>query len=419
MTFISCNRKTLLKLLILAPFSLPLFSSAQVLPIPLNAASYNMDLVADGTGSDVTSVTGGAFDNANHVFYSTQFRLANSAVITGGGLPDNGTITNGPDSWQIAPYGGNQCLYFGPQFASTMASLTLAVPGSYNQISLLAAAAGGSCFADISVHFTDGSNTVFPNQTVTDWFVGTGGVIKSLGRIPRVNPVSSFDGYPANPCLYAISLLFNSADQVKLIDRIDITDQSINNQATIAIFGLSGTQTVLSLGLSDLQGTYQAPQKAVHLQWQAPSVLPGETFEIQRSFTGAGFTTIGSLSPGDVAISSLFTYDDAVASGDASKVFYRIKDQKVGEPASYSAAIAIVIHDPADIRLVNSNGSLVFSGRLDGTAYTYTIFTDGGQLLQKGSFVPGNTISVNALPAGVYFLVLRAGQQSWPFKFLK
>ncbi|MCB9056886.1 MAG: hypothetical protein H6549_13640 [Chitinophagales bacterium] len=83
-------------------------ASGQFTPVPVTG--FNQDAIAEGPPSSLSTTTmelDGA--SSNKVMYTVFFR--NFGGLFGGGLPDNGTIVNGADTYQLANYNGNNALY--------------------------------------------------------------------------------------------------------------------------------------------------------------------------------------------------------------------------------------------------------------------------------------------------------------------
>lgn len=198
-------------------------SLAQFTPVPLTG--YNQDAVAEAGPSSQATTTlqmdGGA---SNKVMYTNAFRTF--AALGGGGLPDNGTIVSGGDTYQLESYTANNALYI---FRNETRSLNLVTPASYARLRVLALSTEGASTVSISVGFTDGSSTVYaPASSIPDWFNGaTNVVLQGFGRVTRsaAGPFTA-DAYPTNPRMYFIELTMNCTDRPKLVQSITVTNNS-------------------------------------------------------------------------------------------------------------------------------------------------------------------------------------------------
>jgi hypothetical protein len=402
--------------------------------IPITVTGFNRDVIAEGTGSNPLTVTSTGFDGSTttaSIFYNVQFQLANSGVITGGGLPNNGTIVNGADTWQLQAYTGNNCLLFPAQTSSSSLSFTLTTPASYSEIALLSTAGSGPTSVSITLFFTNSTSTNYGTFSILDWFGGTPFVINNLGRIARQNPITGFSGLPGNPRFYQNTITLNAADQAKSLSKITITDMSTNNLSTAGFFAVGGIVYILPIGLNSLQGIWQPSQNDIQLQWQSAATEPGEHFEVQRSFNGTDFTGIAPIIPQPENLPQTFTYDDAAISGH-STWFYRILDVLPGGNAEYTDIIAVQTQTPSvgGIRLSASQSQLVIWGDLPTVPATsnpaadvthYQLYAGSGQQLRGGTLSgsSNHALDISSLPQGVYFLRLSNGHQAQTFKFAK
>jgi hypothetical protein len=403
---------------------------SQLTPIPVTG--FNQDVIAEGAGNNPVTVTSTGFDGSTataSIFYDVQFQLANSGVITGGGLPNNGTIVNGADTWQLQAYNGNNCLCFPAQTSSSSLSFTLTTPKSYSEIALLSTAGSGPTSVNITLFFTNATSTNYGAFSVLDWFNGTPFVINNLGRVERQTPIAGFSGIPGNPRLYQNTITLNAADQVKTLSKITIADNSTNNLSTAGFFAVGGIVDILPIGLNSLQGAWQPSQNDIQLQWQSASTQAGEHFEVQRSFDGANFASIASITPQPENLPQTFSYDDTAISGHSTWL-YRILDVLPAGNAEYTDIIAVQTGTEGGdaIRLSASPTQLVVWGDLSAVfapsnpadLTQYRLYAGSGQLLRGGTLSgSSHVIDISMLPRGIYFLRLSNGQASRTFKFAK
>jgi len=157
---------------------------AQFTPVLLNG--FSQDVIAEAGPNpwatttmpiDATVPPGGN----NKVLYSAAF--AGFASIAGG-LPDNGTITNAGDNYQLASYTGNNALFVK---RNETFELTVTTPGSYVKIRLLAFSAEGPSTINVGLGFSDGSFSPYlTNYVLANWFWGTTNIVsQGFGRVTR------------------------------------------------------------------------------------------------------------------------------------------------------------------------------------------------------------------------------------------
>jgi len=221
--------------------------AAQVTPIAVTG--FNQDAIAEAGPSSLATTTlevdGGL---SNKVMYTNAFRIF--AGIGGGGLPDNGTISSGGNTYQLANYTGNNALYV---YRNETRGLSLVTPSAYSRIRVLAFSTEGASTLYVKFVFTDGSYTDYlTNYSLPDWFTGTpNSVLQGFGRCSRVAAAPwGADGFPSNPSMYFIDIPLNCADKNKNLQSVFFSNFSTPNNAPFpnaVILGMSGMTTVLPI----------------------------------------------------------------------------------------------------------------------------------------------------------------------------
>lgn len=233
-----------------AVFALILFFSlngyAQYTPITVTG--FNHDIIAEtGTSSLTTTTIQADGGSSNKVMYTVAFRTANS--FGGGGIPDNGVITNATNNFQMAPYNANNALLLQRTQTGT---LTFSTPGQYSSLRILALATEGVGLVNATVNFTDGTTfAALTNASLSDWFNATANlVLQGIGRCTRATPASGADGYPTNPRMYYMEIPIACANRSKNIQSISFTNVTTGgsnapypNTIFFAVSGITATQT--------------------------------------------------------------------------------------------------------------------------------------------------------------------------------
>lgn len=211
--------------------------------LPVSISGFNHDVVAESGNSSLTTTTV-SLDGvtvSNKVIYTQTFRTLNS--FGGGGIPDNGTITSGPDSYQLASYNSNNVLLI-PR--NQNGDIILSTALKYNAVRVLCFSTEGTSLVNATIFFTDGSQTTaLTNYSLGDWFNNTANLVLSgFGRCTRATPASGADAYPNNPRMYYINIPLSCADRQKNIQKINFANvTTAGNNApypNVAIFALSG-----------------------------------------------------------------------------------------------------------------------------------------------------------------------------------
>ncbi len=220
--------------------------------IPIPIGGFNHDVVAE-TGTSSLTTTTIALDfvaSSNKVMYSNTFRTLNG--FGGGGLPDNGTITDAAGSYQLAPYNGSNVLLL-PR--SQTGDLTINTPAKFKTIRILGFSTEGPSLINVRLHFTDGSSTlVLTNYVLADWFPGTANIVLAgYGRCARATPASDAEGWPSNPKMYYVNIPLSCIDKNKLLQRVNITNVTtagtnapFPNTVILAVSGITNAENISS-----------------------------------------------------------------------------------------------------------------------------------------------------------------------------
>lgn len=235
----------------------PTVASAQLFtPVPVTG--FNQDVVAETGTSSLTATTSAldAVPASNKVMYTSTFRTTNG--FGGGGLVDNGTITDAAGSYQLAPYNANNALLLQ---RNQNADLTLATPAKFTVVRILCLSTEGTSLVNVKFSFTDGSTTnALVNYSLNDWFNGTINVVTTgFGRCSRTTPASGADAYPTNPRLYYIELKLNCADQQKNLQKINFANVTTGGSnapyPNAVFFAVSGKSYSLNIASSITNAT--------------------------------------------------------------------------------------------------------------------------------------------------------------------
>lgn len=357
---------------------------AQYVPVPVTG--FDEDVIAEAAPSTLAT-TSAALDApaSNKVMYSEAFRVF--AGIGGGGLPDNGTITSGADTYQLAAYTGSNALCL---LRNETGTLTLATPASFARLRVLcfsteANVAPANSLVNISLSFTDGSTVSYiTNYGLADWFNSTTNLVLSgFGRCSRVATAPwGHESYPINPRMYYIEITLTCTDiqkQVSQLQFANVTTAGANapfpNQAYLAVSGLPYSQNIVpTITASDCSG----PNGSIALNVtgsSSPYTYSWNTTPVQTGATATG------LAPGN------YTCTITDASGCATT--YNGTVTLNNNAAVTAAASPATICPGANSQL----SATVTTGNL--TDFTWT---PGGLTGQTVSVTPGatTTYTVNA-----------------------
>lgn len=244
---------------------------AATAPIASRADSPYTTVAVTGFNKNVVQTSNS--QSRDYVDVYVQLVLSNETTaltypgITGGGLPDNGSITSlGTGApFQLAPYtdpsdvlqvSTNANLYTQDTTATPnvqpepqTASLTLTTPGQYSSIGVLWAAGYGPSLADVTFNYSDSTTQVYLSQSVYDWGSIPTGVARAanIGRIDMraghigLNPRSTSGGQSLFDSYFTV-------DPTKTLESVTFTDThdnvgGANNEAN----SVKGLYTVFAI----------------------------------------------------------------------------------------------------------------------------------------------------------------------------
>ena len=225
--------------------------------VPVTVTGFNHDVVAETGTSSLTTTTMAldAVPASNRVMYTNTFRTTNG--FGGGGLPDNGTITDAFGTYQLNSYAASNALLL--QRTQT-GDLTLTTPAKFSTIRVLGFTTEGTSLINVTLHFTDATTTnALVNYALSDWFNNSGNLVLSgFGRCTRATPAASADGYPSNPRMYYVNIPLSCADKQKTLEKIsfqNVTTGGSNapypNSVLLAVSGINTSTASISANITD------------------------------------------------------------------------------------------------------------------------------------------------------------------------
>ena len=280
-------KKTLFSLFFFIAFSQAVFAQAFT---PVAVTGFNHDVVAEtGTSSlTTTTIALDADPASNRVVYTNTFRITNG--FGGGGLPDNGLISNAGDNYQLASYAGNNALLLQ---RTQSGDLTLATPAKFTTIRVLGFTTEGTSLVNVKLYFTDGTITnALTNYPLLDWFNNsTNLVISGFGRCTRATPAASADGYPTNPRMYYINIPLTCTDRLKTLEKINFTNVTTGgsnapypNSVLMAVSGNTNNPSI-SASITDATCTVNGSATLTISGITAPYTITWNTIPVQTGPT--------------------------------------------------------------------------------------------------------------------------------------
>ncbi|OQP44613.1 hypothetical protein A4H97_09605 [Niastella yeongjuensis] len=179
----------------------------------------------------------------------------------------------------------------------------------------------------------------------------------------------------------------------------------------------------ITLPLTLLQFQAVNNAKAVQLSWQTTQEENTASFSIERSANGKDFTTIGSVPAANTALKNNYAFpDDQPLTGTG---FYRLKMIDRNGRFNYSATVTVRRNENGVALLLSPNPvkDVLYVQAKGSESATVQIADVNGRILQQQKVsLNGNTsfsISVQSLPAGSYYLIVKGKETKQVQQFLK
>ena len=202
---------------------------------PISVTGFNADVVVENTagGPPYNAYAVEVNPNEGNAYY--QSGLPGTSL----GLPVNGAFSSAVDGtrFQLQPYTTNNALIMSSDTGITTGTLTLATPGVYNTLAILANSASGGGLANLTLQFSDGTSYL-TNYYAPDWFGNTGYALLGFERIPLAG--GGTQGAPADPRFYQttlnLSALFGATN--KTLTSLSFGQASAGATAVYAVSGI-------------------------------------------------------------------------------------------------------------------------------------------------------------------------------------
>ncbi|WP_210519806.1 fibronectin type III domain-containing protein [Hymenobacter terricola] len=318
-------------------------TSAKAAFAPVVVTGFNQDVIANGSGTAVSSTTYDVDGSAGTGYCFMAPNFVNPAGLSPTSfLPANGLISSAATSgltFQMASYSANNSLRLPLTGSGTTGTgtLTLATPQTAGEVYALVTSGGGVSTVTVTVTFTDGTTQVLAAQTVADWYAGANPVLLGLGRVGR-DATSTIDNNTADPRLYQLrvpllaanytklvqSVAFNKTSTTGVLNVFGISLNSVCSGAPTAGTAVSTAASVCAATSITLSLTGATGDVGIGYQWQA-STDNGVTWTDITGATSATYTTSGltatTLYRARVSCGTLSANSTAVTVSTATAVY--------------------------------------------------------------------------------------------------
>lgn len=260
--------------------------------VPVQVTGYNADVIANGQGPAARSTT----HTVDRGDTRERWCFADSTFRTPAGLrptralPPSGFFrsrTTQGLTYQMGSSSGNNSLRIDGAASGT---LTLVSPQTCNELMVLATEGNGSSAPKtFTVTFTDGTQQVFRNTRVPDWFGG--GTTPAIVVGSRINVVNdAIDNRTNDPSIYEVRLSLDAANYGKRVQSLGVSKTSIDPVLNVMGISLgSRCQGLPQAGTAQASPASVCPSAATTLSLSGANTGGGLTYQWQAS-TDGGFT---------------------------------------------------------------------------------------------------------------------------------
>jgi len=309
----------------------------------LNTAVANWPLVVTGNNAAIlasNTATAGAPG-------ATAFDIPNSYCFVqlgwGGssrGLPLNGVLSSKADSstaFQLGRYGATNALMLGYTYPRT-GTLTLATPGVYNSLAILASSANGGGQGTFFLNYTNGAKSQLFTFNSQDWFnVVTNVAIQGFGRFKLGASLAVEDAGDTNPNMYQTTLNLAALGITQAISSITFSNRNgAGATETAAILAVSGMPASIPLAPPQSFTAIPGTNATVKLVWKPTA--GAISYNLWRSsVSGSGYSLVTNTAGTNFTVTKLVNgttyYFVATAVGTVSESANSVEAKAM--PGSY------------------------------------------------------------------------------------
>jgi hypothetical protein len=184
---------------------------------------------------------------------------------------------------------------------------------------------------------------------------------------------------------------------------------------------VSGSVAAGTLPVTWINFTAAERNGEILLSWATSAEINSDHFIVERSKEGAGFQEVGRVkAAGNSAGDQHYTYTDRVTGNGT--LYYRLKQVDRDGLYSYSKIVSFQLNDnSAAVKLQPNPVQNMFRILLpvDMQNATLMIYNAAGVMVQRQIIGATQTVNVQHLPAGLYYVTLQQGEVRYALKMIK
>ena len=255
---------------------------------------FNRDIISNGAVSAMSSISPSmtaGFDSGGYALVAQDYNYAGytpSYYLPTGGLLNSSLTTS--LTFQLASYSANNAL----RLVNTgdTGRLTFTTPQIAGTLYVLGLSASGDTYADITVHFTDGTSQLFAAVYLPDWY-SSGGTINGIGRVSTTD--NHTEGLSSTPALFEQALNIDPANYTKLISALTVQKSSgLGITAVMAVSASSICSGTPTAGTASASVTSGCSAFTTDLSLPGATAATGITYQWQSSPDGTTWSNIAA-----------------------------------------------------------------------------------------------------------------------------
>jgi alpha-tubulin suppressor-like RCC1 family protein len=197
---------------------------------------------------------------------------------------------------------------------------------------------------------------------------------------------------------------------------------NVGSPYTCSRLQVCATSGACPLPVNIIAFTAQKEPSSILLEWTTASEQNTSYFEVQRSDDGVNFTAIGKVSAaGNSNNLKNYSYTDN-SSETSGIIYYRLQEYDKDGKSNLSGIQSVSTGKVRDIKIIpnpNAGKFNVILERDPTDVHIVLLSTLGEELLQINNNNSDNSIDIQNLASGVYFLHVRTSSGSWIKKVVK
>lgn len=343
---------------------------------PVSLQGFNYDVIANGSAgsnpalASTTNAVDDALSSGQGGFAYLSDNYGGGAYPTG--LPANRLLASGVKRFILADYDSVNVLKLSA--LNEKDTLTFAQPLSAKSLHLLTVSGSGATTGSFKVIFTDGSNSLFSNITINDWYGSN--AYRLTRRVDRASGI--VDAAAGNgPNFYETSFTLTAADTLKQIRAIEVTKTDASAYLNVFAVSIVPSATVIVQPIS--LAVHTQNNVAAAISTNAGTLPMVATFTpLNTTNTGVSWTIVPVSGNADISAGGVVT---AIANGTVYAKAVSVQNPALKDSMMITISNQTIPVSALEVRTVNNIPA--------------EIMTAGGQLPVHAAILPANASNQN------------------------